>query len=124
MRLSLSHKHAIEELPYEPQRLGAAEPQPKCERPLNRRDAMSAEKTAGEKTLLELRDSGLLHCDERREKREEGGAHTNHLSAKYDRLAANGLPPCSSRLCGSFVLAPTESTQLSITNCLRRCPNF
>jgi hypothetical protein len=45
-----------------PQRLGAAEPQPKCERPLNRRDAMNAEKTAGEKILLEMRDSALLHC--------------------------------------------------------------
>jgi hypothetical protein len=26
---------------------------------------MSAEKTAGEKILLEMRDSGLLHCEER-----------------------------------------------------------
>jgi hypothetical protein len=33
--------------------------------PLNRRDATSAEKTTGEKILLEMRDSALLHCDER-----------------------------------------------------------
>jgi len=57
-----------ETLVVEPQRLGAAEPQPKCERPLNRRDAMSAEKTAREKTLLEMRDSFRLHCDEHRER--------------------------------------------------------
>jgi len=29
---------------------------------LNRRDAMSAEKTAGVKILLEMHDSGFLHC--------------------------------------------------------------
>jgi len=62
--------------------------------------------------------------DERREESGGEGAHTNHLSVNYDRVAANGLSPRSARLCGSLVLAPTESTRLSITNCLRRCPNF
>jgi hypothetical protein len=38
---------------------------------MNRRDAMSAEKTAGEKILLEMRDSALLHCDGRRENNDE-----------------------------------------------------
>jgi hypothetical protein len=66
-KFCIRHHVGVGEYPIKPQRLGAAEPQPKCERPLNRRDAMSAEKTAGEKTLLELRDSGLLHCDERRD---------------------------------------------------------
>ena len=47
----------------EPQRLGAAKPQPKFERNLNRRDAMSAEKTAGERILLEMRGSFLLHYE-------------------------------------------------------------
>src|ERR1039458_4461409 len=61
----------------EPQRLGAAEPQPKCERPLNRKDAMVAEKAAGEKPLLEMRDSALLNCDERREKSKGDGAQSN-----------------------------------------------
>jgi len=41
---------------------------------------MSAEKTAGEKTLLEMHDSGLLHCDERREKSQEKGTQTDRLT--------------------------------------------
>jgi len=45
------------------QRLGAEQPQSKCEGPLKRRDAMSAEKTAGENILLEMRDSFLSHCE-------------------------------------------------------------
>jgi hypothetical protein len=63
--------YSVEGRTKEPQRLGAAEPQPKYERPLNRRDAMSAEKTAGEKILLEMHDSGFLHCDARKEKTRE-----------------------------------------------------
>jgi len=47
------------------QGLGGAQPQTKSQRPLNRRDAMSAEKTAGEKILSEMRDSGLLHGEGR-----------------------------------------------------------
>jgi hypothetical protein len=49
----------------EPQRLGAAEPQPKPEHPMNRRDATSAEKTKRTTILLKMRDSPLLRCDER-----------------------------------------------------------
>jgi hypothetical protein len=49
----------------EPQRLGAAEPQPNSEHPMNRRDATSAEKSKRTKILLKMRDSPLLHCEGR-----------------------------------------------------------
>ena len=54
------------EAPNKPQRRGAAEPQPKSEHPMNRRDATSAEKSKRTKILLKMRESPLLHCDERR----------------------------------------------------------
>jgi hypothetical protein len=41
---------------------------------------MVAEKTAGEKIQLEMSDSALLHCDERREKSKGDGAQSNHVS--------------------------------------------
>ena len=83
---SRSCVHPVGARTEEPQRLRAAEPQPKCERPLNRRDAMSAEKTAGEKTLLELRASGLLHCDERRENSMGESAQTRFPSNAWPHL--------------------------------------
>jgi hypothetical protein len=52
---------------------------------------MSAEKTAGEKTLLELRDSGLLHCDGRREKSKEEGAQSDHHSVTCLQVAETDL---------------------------------
>jgi hypothetical protein len=39
---------------------------PKSEHPMNRRDATSAEKSKRTKILLKMRESPLLHCDERR----------------------------------------------------------
>jgi len=75
----LSSVQSIGARTEEPQRLGASAPEPKCERPLNRRDAMTAEKTAGETILFEMHDSGLLHCDECREKSVGERAQTHYL---------------------------------------------
>jgi hypothetical protein len=61
---------------------------------------MVAEKTAGEKILLEMRDSALLHCDERGEKHEAEGTPIDHGSVTWLRLAGIGLPLCASRTGG------------------------
>ena len=106
--MRLTRIYAVEASAGEPQRLGATEPQPKCERPLNRRDAMSAEKTAGEKILLELRDSGLLHCDGRGEKSKGKRVQSDHHSVTCLRVADTGLCPRQSRVCGSLGLRSTE----------------
>jgi len=96
----------------EPQRLGTAEPQPKCDRPLNRRDAMSAEKPAGDKILLEMNDSALLHCEERREQREGSGTETSHLSAADSEPTGSAASLRSSRLCGLIGHSSTPISRL------------
>jgi len=92
--------HATGANATEPQRLGAAEPQPEFERPLNRRDAKSAEKTASEKTLLEMRDSFRLHCEERRGKSKVEGAQSERYSVTCLQVAGRPLAPhCNGGSC-------------------------
>ena len=108
----LSRIYAVGASANKPQRLGAAEPQPKGERPLNRRDAMSAEKTAREKILLEMRDSGLLHCDGRREKSKEEGAQSDHHSVTCLQVAETGLPlHCNSPSCSQAARNPYANAE-------------
>src|ERR1035441_5489229 len=98
--MCLSRVYSVRGNIREPQRLEAAEPQAKCERPLNRRDAMSAEKTAGEKILLEMRDSDLLHCEERREEGEGEHAQSDRVPVTDLQVTEPGLALRPLRLCG------------------------
>ena len=56
-----SHVRAVEGNPVEPQSPGAAEPQPKGARAVNRRDATTAETTQGERTVLKC--ATLAFCN-------------------------------------------------------------
>ena len=118
----LGRGHAVEELPHEPQRRearSAAEPQP---RPGETGRLRTGKCTGSHFPVFNLpvfmlscgpAKDFLAACEQFRvlqcgEKREEDGAHPSHLSVIFDRVAENGLPQRSSRLCGSFGPAPTE----------------
>ena len=62
--------HSKTKGPSQPQRHGAAKPQPNAESQVHRRDAMTAEKNERQpagKILPEMPDSNELHCDDRRD---------------------------------------------------------
>jgi hypothetical protein len=107
----LSRVNSVGTRKKEPQRLGAAEPQPKCERPLNRRDAKSAEKTTEEKILLAMRDSAHLHCKER-------GEESNPLfplAATAGIALADGLPVITTQP-QSYISSPGLPATFSVVS--------
>jgi len=74
---------------------------------------MSAEKTEGEKILIEMSDSGLLQCDGRREKCKGECAQSDRYSLTCLQVAETRLSLRPSRLCGLLSLRSTAWIELN-----------